>query len=268
MHYASKKENQLFNFENFDIKLDTEFIGRNFYYYDELISTNAQLLDKTNKFNINGTVLLAEKQFKGKGRREKVWYSAKEQNLTFSILLTDKNLWRNNFNLLNFVSSLAVALSIENLYQLKTELKWPNDILLNRKKAAGILVESASKGENIERVIIGIGLNVNQTSFQGSFNIEPTSIKLEMNQPIERERLLAEVLNNFEEVLGKLTIDPGWILKDWKARCRMIGEKIQVVANNVSKSGVFSDIDENGFLILRRGNNTEKIYSADVSLIQ
>ena len=258
----------MFNFENFDIKLDTEFIGRNFFYYDELISTNTQLLDKANKFNINGTTLLAEKQLKGKGRREKTWYSAKEQNLTFSILLTDKNLWRNNFNLLNFVSSLAVALSIENLYQLKTELKWPNDILLNRKKVAGILVESTSKGENITRVVIGIGLNVNQTSFQGSFNIEPTSIKLEMDQPIERERLLAEVLNNFEEVLGKLTVDPDWILKDWKIRCRMIGEKIQVVENDISKSGIFNDIDENGFLVLRRGSNIEKIFAGDVNLIQ
>jgi BirA family biotin operon repressor/biotin-[acetyl-CoA-carboxylase] ligase len=258
----------LFNFEIFDIKLDTEFIGRNFFYYDELISTNTQLLDKANKFNINGTTLLAEKQLKGKGRKEKIWYSAKDQNLTFSILLTDKNLWRNNFNLLNFVSSLAVALSIENLYQLKTELKWPNDVLLNNKKAAGILVESTSKGENIERVVIGIGLNVNQTFFQGSFNIEPTSLRLESNQTIERERLLAEVLNNFEELLGKLITDPGWILKDWKPRCRMIGANIQVVDNNMHKSGVFNDIDENGFLILRRGSQTEKIYSGDVSLLQ
>jgi len=256
----------LFNFEIFDIKLDTEFIGRNFFYFDEVTSTNAQLLDKANKFNINGTTLLAEKQIKGRGRKERQWYSAKEHNLTFSILLTDKNIWNNKFNLLNFVSSLAVALSIENLYQIKTEMKWPNDVLLNGKKAAGILLESSSKGENIERVVIGIGLNVNQTFFQGNFNLEPTSIKLELNQTIDRERLLADILNNFEELLGKLVTDSEWILKDWKSRCRMIGEKIQVVNENVSKSGVFNDIDENGFLVLRRGNHTEKIYSGDVSL--
>jgi len=229
-------------------------------------STNSQLLDRANKFNINGTTLLAEKQVKGRGRKERPWYSAKEHNLTFSVLLTDKNLWGNKFNLLNFVSSLAVALSIENLYQLKTELKWPNDVLLNGKKVAGILLESSSKGENIERVVIGIGLNVNQTFFQGSYNLEPTSIKLEMNQTIDRERLLADILNKFEELLGKINTDSELILRDWKSRCRMIGEKIQVVNENVSKSGVFNDIDENGFLVLRRGSHTEKIYFGDVSL--
>jgi BirA family biotin operon repressor/biotin-[acetyl-CoA-carboxylase] ligase len=163
------------------------------------------------------------------------------------------------------VSALAVALSIENLYQLKTELKWPNDVLINGKKVSGVLIESASRGEKIERIVIGIGLNVNQNVFQGNFNITPTSLKNESKQNIERETLLAELLNVFEEILEYVLTNPKWILKEWKDRCRMIGEKISISEDDKVKYGIFDDIDEDGFLILKTDKRTEKIYFGDVS---
>jgi BirA family biotin operon repressor/biotin-[acetyl-CoA-carboxylase] ligase len=123
-------------------------------------------MDKKNGYNNNGTVVLAEKQTSGKGRKDRVWYSAPETNLTFSILLTKDKFLNNNSSLINFAASLAVAFSIENLYQLKTELKWPNDVLLDGKKTSGILIESTSQGNKIERFVVGIGVNVNQPSFQ------------------------------------------------------------------------------------------------------
>ncbi len=256
----------MFNLEYFDIKLDTDFIGRNFIYCEEVESTNNLLLDKENKFNTNGTVALAEKQTKGKGRKDRTWYSAKDQNLTFSILLTDKKYLKKLVNLINFAVSLSVAMSIENLFQLKTELKWPNDILINGKKAAGILLESLSQGSAVERLVIGIGLNVNQTLFQGVFNYPPTSIKHEINETVEREKLLSEILNIFEETLIKIEKNSEEIMNDWKARCRMIGEKISITDGDKTKYGIFNDIDENGFLLLRVGNKIEKIHFGDVSL--
>lgn len=255
----------LFSIENFDIKLDTEVIGRNFIYAEEVTSTNTLLLDNKTS-SINGTVLLAEKQVKGHGRKERIWYSMKGINLTFSILLTDKKYFSKYFNLINFAAALATAISIESLFQLKTELKWPNDILINHKKVSGILIESSSKGDRIERVAIGVGLNVNQSIFQGSFNIPPTSLKNETGQTVEREMLLAELLNVFEETLEHIISNPGWILKEWKERCRMIGEKISVSDSEKTRYGIFDDIDENGFLILKTNKKTEKIYSGDVSI--
>jgi BirA family transcriptional regulator, biotin operon repressor / biotin---[acetyl-CoA-carboxylase] ligase len=256
----------LFNLESFDIKLDTDYIGRNFIYTEVVDSTNEELLKQDN-YKLNGTVFFSEKQNKGKGRKDRVWLSNKEQNLTFSIMLTDKKLFTKNLNLINFASSLSVAFSIENLYQLKTELKWPNDVLINGNKTAGILLESSSKGKKVENVVVGIGVNVNQNSFQEDFKIEPTSIRLELKQVVDRESLLAEILNNFEENLGKIITDPKWIMNEWKLKCKMIGEKISVSEGKQIKYGIFEDIDDDGFLLLKSGSKVEKIYLGDVGII-
>ena len=194
----------MFNIENFDIKLNTEFIGRTFVYAEELSSTNTFLMDKKNGYNHSGTVVIAERQTAGRGRKDRVWYSAPDSNLTFSILLTNNKILAGNSSLINFAASLAIASSIENLFQLKTEVKWPNDVLINGKKTSGILIESSSQGNRIERFVIGIGINVNQPSFQGTFNYPPTSIRIELDRNVDRERLLAEILNNFEELLEKI----------------------------------------------------------------
>ena len=188
----------MFNIEEFDIKLDTDYLGRNFVYVEEVDSTNKFLL-QTKEYQENGTVLLAENQTDGRGRLNRTWLSNKEQNLTFSILLNE-GINPSLINIINLASSLAVAQSIENLYQLHVELKWPNDVLINKKKTAGILLESSSKGNKIERVVIGIGLNVNQPNFTGKYNIPPTSIRLEFKKVVSRERLLSELLNNLEEL--------------------------------------------------------------------
>ncbi|MFA3781728.1 biotin--[acetyl-CoA-carboxylase] ligase [Melioribacteraceae bacterium 4301-Me] len=259
-----KNELNFFNIEEFDIKLDTEFIGRNFIYCDEVDSTNKLLLE-SNEFNQNGTVVLAEYQSSGKGRRERTWVSNNGQNLTFSILLKDFTHGK-KINLFNLAASLAVSHSIENLYQLKVELKWPNDVLINRKKVAGILLESTSKGNKIEKLVIGIGVNVNQTNFPGKFDIPPTSIRKEFKEIVSRERLLSEILNNYEALIANIKYEPEKILNDWKMKCNMIGEKVKITDGKESKYGIFEDIDQNGFLILKTGDKIETIHFGDVSL--
>lgn len=254
----------MFGIEEFDIKLETEKIGRNFIYTEEIDSTNSYLMNRD--INLpDGTVVLAERQLKGRGRMDRSWHSLKDVNLTFSILLKNSKYFRTNFNLINFSAALSVAIAIENLYQLKPELKWPNDVLINGKKVSGILIESVSKAEKVERIVIGIGLNVNQNIFQGSYNIPPTSLKLELNKHIDREILLAELLNHFETFLHKTKVKPQWILNEWKYRCRMIGERISIIEGEKIITGIFDDVDDDGFLILRQGTQTQKIFAGDVS---
>jgi BirA family transcriptional regulator, biotin operon repressor / biotin---[acetyl-CoA-carboxylase] ligase len=257
-------EETLFNIEEFDIKLDTEYLGRNFVYCDEVDSTNTTLLTSKD-FSHNGTVLLSEFQSKGRGRKDRTWISSAGQNLTFSILFKN-DISEHNINIINFAASLAVAQSIENLFQLDVELKWPNDVLVQKKKIAGILLESTSKANKISKVVVGIGINVNQPNFPGKFDIQPTSIRREFKLSVSRERLLSELLNIYENFLDMMGNKPGKILDDWRARCKMMGEKVKIIENDKIKTGVFEDIDENGYLILKVGDKREKIHYGDVSL--
>lgn len=255
----------MFDLEKFDSKLNTDFVGRNFIYFDEIDSTNTYLL-KEEEVNISGSVALAEFQTKGRGRMSRVWTSDTAKNLTFSILLLkDSNLLK-YLNFLNFSTALSVAVSIENLFQIKPELKWPNDVLLSGKKTCGILIETTTKQNSIDRVVIGIGINVNQSHFKGDYNYPPTSIRLEFGKEVERERLLAEVLNNFELHIKKLKTNKNKIINDWKSKCKMIGEKITVKQENIIKYGIFDDIDSDGFLILKTKDGIEKITAGDVSI--
>lgn len=257
----------MFDIEKFDIKLDTKQIGRNFIYAEEVTSTNELLLSERNLYKDHGTILLAESQSEGKGRLNRPWYSMREMNLTFSMLILDTKFLRKKINTLNFTAALAVAMSIENLFQLRTELKWPNDVMIANKKVAGVLLESVSSGNKVERLVIGIGLNVNQTTFQGKFNFEPTSLKKELRQNVEREKLLAEILNNFEELMETSISKPKFILNEWKSRCESIGGRITISENDKTKSGIFEDINDEGFLILKIENNFETIHFGDVGIL-
>ncbi|HOI29758.1 MAG TPA: biotin--[acetyl-CoA-carboxylase] ligase [Melioribacteraceae bacterium] len=254
----------MFNIEEFDIKLDTEFIGRNFIYSDEVESTNSTLLS-SKEFGQNGTVLLAEHQTKGRGRKERIWISNSGQNLTFSILLKE-DFKEKKINLINLGSSLAVAQALENLFQLNVELKWPNDVLVDKKKISGILLESTSKGNKINKVVVGVGINVNQPNFPGKFDIQPTSIRKEFKSIVSRERVLSEVLNLFEDIVDIWKKDPEKILNDWRNRCKLIGERIKIIEEDKIRTGIFNDIDEDGFLILKVADKLEKIHFGDVSL--
>ena len=253
-----------FIIEEMDIKLKTNFIGTNFIYYEEADSTNEELLNDAS-IKEHGTVLFANNQVKGRGRMNREWVSKKDHSLTFSILLTE-NINAKNINIINLAAAVAVAQSLENIYQLDVRLKWPNDVLIATRKVCGILIESQSKGDKLERVVVGIGVNVNQPMFEGGFNIPPTSIKKEFGKNVSRERLIAEILNEFEKLLKKIKHHPEQILDLWRSKCKMIGEKVKVIEGKNELFGTFEDIDENGFLLFKELNGITKVFNGDVSL--
>jgi BirA family biotin operon repressor/biotin-[acetyl-CoA-carboxylase] ligase len=252
----------MFNLENFDLKLDTEYIGRNFYYIQEIDSTNDFLL-KSGEIKNHGSVVLAENQTKGKGRNGRTWTTVSDKNLTFSVLLNE-DLQKINISLLNFAASLSVGNAFENLFQLDVNLKWPNDVLIKQKKIAGILTETVSKSNKIEKAVIGIGINVNQPTFPEKFLIPPTSCRIELKREVSRERLLSETLNILEENLTLLRYNPKELLDSWRNKCKMIGGKVKITQDKEVIVGKFIDIDENGYLILLRNKVEEKIHYGDV----
>jgi BirA family biotin operon repressor/biotin-[acetyl-CoA-carboxylase] ligase len=219
---------------------------------------------KQKEYKKHGTVLFAEFQTEGKGRRNREWYSSKGQNLTFSILL-NRNLDNVNINYYNLGAALAIGMAIENLFQLPVEMKWPNDVLIAGKKAAGILCETSTQGEKIRRLVIGCGINVNQPHFPGKYEITPTSIKIEFKREVNREKLLSEIINIFEGIINRIRKDPGKVLNDWRDRCRMIGEKITVITDSGEEFGIFEDIDDKGYLLLKQGSQIKKIHFGDIN---
>ncbi len=164
---------------------------------DTIDSTNNYLSKLISTTNVtSGTVILAHEQTKGKGQRGNTWVTEPNKNLTFSMFLT-------NFHLLveeNFLISMAVANSIHKaLSSIVTDvlIKWPNDILIHKKKVGGILIENTIQGKYINQTVIGIGINVNQTNFNDIDTA--TSLKLLTNREFDKKTLLLEICTNLIE---------------------------------------------------------------------
>lgn len=260
-------EKNYFRFEEFDIRLETQWVGRSFYYFDEGTSSNSILLKDEEKF-VNGAVVLVEDQSEGRGRLDRSWESFAGQNLTFSLLLTDTSFRQGNPPLLSFVASLAVARALDTLYQLSPNLKWPNDVLVKGRKICGILLEASSSGSSLSKIVIGIGINVNQPWFKGEYRTPPTSLKMENDKSNSREVLLAEVLNQFEELTEIYLKDPEKIIKEWKQYCNDMGEKITIDQNGRLITGTFEGIDKNGCMLLEIDGRNTVINYGDVSIVR
>ncbi|GMU85295.1 MAG: biotin--[acetyl-CoA-carboxylase] ligase [Ignavibacteriales bacterium] len=258
------KNESLFNFDAFSLRLDTEWLGRKFFYFEEIESTNSYLKESSGA--VSGTTILAEFQTAGRGRQERIWISNKGENLLFSVLLKKDVIAHEHLNLLNMGAAVYIAEAIENLYVLKTDLKWPNDILMNGKKVAGILTETSFSGNKFQHAILGAGVNVNQNEFAGKHPVTPTSIKLEAKTIIEREKLLAHILNSLEELIIEIDANPQSILKKWKSGCSMIGEKIVIKNGPNVYEGIFEDVDLTGALMLNEGGRIFKYNFGEVSI--
>ncbi len=145
----------------------TLFVGRNCVHFDTLDSTNNYAATALKESNLaEGTAILTRTQLKGKGQALNKWYSEPGENLTFSLILEPKFLKADEIFHLNILASIAIHKLLET-YNIKSTIKWPNDVLVNKEKIAGILVEANWNKQKIKHAIVGVGLNVNQTDFAG-----------------------------------------------------------------------------------------------------
>jgi len=145
-----------------------------------------------------GSVIIADNQTKGKGQTGNTWQSQDELNLTFSMVYYPTFLKLDQLFALNMITSLAVRDSLKHLPLLNLHVKWPNDILINHQKVAGILIRNSLAGKNLASSIIGIGLNVNQTIFPKEIP-NATSLHLATGQTIDKAEILNRIIQNFEE---------------------------------------------------------------------
>lgn len=179
---------------------DTKFIGKKIKYFVEIESTHKYAKEYINEFE-NGTIIIAEKQTGGVGTKGRTWYTGKNRNIAMSIALIKPN--KKVIELTNLTINIAKAIqeSILQLFDIKLDIKKPNDLLLHQKKVCGILTEISSIGEKVKNLIISIGLDVNETEFPNEISDIVTSLKKEFNEEFPREEIIINIIKNIEKLI-------------------------------------------------------------------
>jgi len=248
--------------------LDTKRVGRSVFFKRSVASTNSWARRFARLGACDGTVFLAESQTAGRGRLKRKWVSP-AGGLWFSVVLRPKLKLAEAFGLV-FVSSLAVAEVLEELYGLKTQVKWPNDVLVDSKKVCGILAETKLESKNVEYVVVGVGINANfgVKSLPEDLWKTATSLEDELGRKIELEMLFEALLEKLER-LCDVFLEKGFsvVLDEWKKHAGFLGCPVEVVSMDERLAGLALDVDSSGSLVLRLGDGTVKhVFVGDVVL--
>ena len=185
-------ENKIKNF------LRTKFLAKDIKFFESLESTQLTAKKMAEETVENGTIVIADDQKKGVGTHDRKWYSEKGKNILFTLIVYPKcNLKKLNTITVDIAKCLIY--SIEKIYNIKLDIKSPNDIMYNKKKIGGILTQIVTSGEEIKYLLIGIGINVNQEEFPHEIKDIATSLKSEFGMDFSREKIISEFCNIFEE---------------------------------------------------------------------
>lgn len=243
-------------------------IGNTILEFEELGSTNdyaLELAKKSEKTLENGLVVFTKNQTNGRGQRENNWLSEKDCNLTFSICLNQLSITVSE----SFYLSMAVAVALKNfLNELKidAQIKWPNDILVNNKKIAGILIENSLKGNIVSQSIVGIGININQQHFE---HLTATSVYNETQNKLDLKSALKQLLNCIEKELIKVSLKKYDLIKRDYLQYLIGFKKTQTYqANNEIFEAKINDIKSDGAIELELNDKSKKkFYFKEVSLV-
>lgn len=248
--------------------LKTRVFGNKIFTFDSIDSTNNCAKAVAGCGATEGTVVIAEQQTAGRGRMGRPWQSNPNENLIFSIVLRPR-LSADALNLLPLYVAVAISAAIEHVTGLKVECKWPNDILYNGKKVAGILIEGSIKQDTMDYVVIGVGINVNQMRFEGELSTRASSLKLESNKEVDRVRLFKEILAGLEKDY-KLFQTSGFksVVPQWMARSTMLNKTISISQQGNIISGVVKGLSPEGGLVLKSNDAEQTVFAGDVTVLQ
>ncbi len=213
--------------------------------YKQLQSTNTTAYRLGQKGAADWTAVVADVQTKGKGRSGKRWESPKG-GLWFSVLLRP-DIPSSKVPLLQFLAANATRQALQDETDLRVQLKWPNDLVLEAGKLGGILVESKTLADRVSFAVVGIGLNVNQRRAQ--LPAGAVSLLLATGVQFESRRLFRAILNQLKSREEDIE-EPSMVLDEWWRNCIHRPPRVQVTLQNASVTGITRGIDEEGSLIL------------------
>lgn len=248
--------------------LETNWLGKNIVHKASLPSTQTLAHQLALEGAEHGTVVIADEQTQSRGRANRTWYSPQGKGIWMSMILRPRIL-PYLAPQLTLLTATVLAQVLKQVTGLAPLIKWPNDILLNKKKVAGILTEMQAEQDEIKYVIIGIGMNVNQTKadFADEIQSRATSLQLETKKAWQITPLVQAILAQFEQTFDQYISD-GFspIKKVWETYGFKINEKLQITSGSKTFEGIFIGIAEDGALLTKTAEDTiERIYSAEIS---
>ena len=248
--------------------LQTDIIGRKIYYFGTIDSTQNFALELAKRPHENGSLVIADRQTQGRGRLNRKWVSPKG-GIWMSILLRP-NFESSYTSLFPMSTSLALAVSIEKTLKIKTELKWPNDVTINGRKVAGILIDASVESNKIDYLIIGVGINfkinpgtISKSIKQKKYDIDTLVNKNQDTRPVE---LVQQFLLELEKTYNDIMIgNVGTIRKEWMKRSSTIGKNVTITLTTGTLKGKVTGIDKTGALVLSRNGTVQHILAGDMT---
>lgn len=255
-----------FNALEIALNIPTEFIGKDVLFFDELSSTNDKASELARGGAEEGTVIIAESQTKGRGRLDRSWHSPAGGNIYTSVILRPK-MAPQAASTITLAAAIALAEAIEDTTGTRPSVKWPNDILINNKKVAGILTEMSSESDQVNHIIIGIGINVNieAASLPTGLRLAASSLMEESRKQVNRTELIRNLYSRLEKWYKVLlNEDSSEIIETWREYFNFVGKHVRIEGfKNVE--GICMGIDSEGALLIKeRSGAIERVVAGDM----
>lgn len=247
--------------------LTTKVLGRHIIYDESMTSTNVVAKEAARKGASDGTVVVAEEQTGGRGRVQRGWFSPYAKGIWFSVI------WRPTFapqdaSKCTLLAAVALVRAFHKMGLTDAGIKWPNDILVHDRKLVGILTEMDATMEQINYIVMGIGINtdVAPVDLPEDLRGKATSFMTEGVRVVRKE-LLAAVLLELEALYEEAQ-RAGFarILDEWRDHSVTLGREVNVIMPNEIYSGTARDIDDDGCLIVDTPTGTQRVMAGDVSI--
>jgi BirA family biotin operon repressor/biotin-[acetyl-CoA-carboxylase] ligase len=246
------------------------FGRKNIICLKETDSTNTRAKELAAQGAPEGTLIIAEKQTKGRGRRGRNWFSPPRGGIYFSLILRPA-ISPGESPRITLMTAVVLAETLISMMKLKLRIKWPNDILVNGKKLAGILTEISTEMDAVNYIVVGLGMNVNIQfeNFPSEIKKKATSILIETGKQFPRVRFIQHYLKLYEkyyDMFKKNDFEP--IMNRWRELADIIGKQIRVDVIGKTHTGKVIDVDDDdGVLILKDNQGRlQRIFSGDVTL--
>lgn len=250
------------------INPDTRWAGQVIHYLEETGSTNDDCKKLMDQGALHGVLVVADSQTGGKGRRGRNWISPPGVSIFMSIGLCP-DFAPEKASMLTLVMALAVAEAVEEVSGLSADIKWPNDIVVHKRKVCGILTEMHCKSERSYSVIIGVGINVNQSAFDEEIAATATSLLLEKGEPVNREQLIRKTVECFEKYYEQFlqTGDMSLLMAEYERRLVNKDARVQVLDPKGEYSAIATGINSMGELLVKKEDGTQtRVYAGEVSV--